>query len=90
MKKNSSVVCFRQPDAIDDPLTSILRSGVRQLLTRAVEMEAEEFIAAMLSRWATSRVGRGGHPGQRIATMPTGPRPVRSWPRARDSSNQET
>ena len=40
MNENSSVVWFRQPDEIDDPLTNILRSGARQLLTQAVEMEA--------------------------------------------------
>jgi putative transposase len=47
MKENSSVVWFRQPDEIDDPLTNILRSGARQLLAQAVEMEAEAFLAAM-------------------------------------------
>ena len=47
MEKNSSVVRFRQPDAIDDPLTGILRSGARRLLTQAVEMEAEAFLATM-------------------------------------------
>jgi hypothetical protein len=35
MKENSSVVRFRQPDEIDDSLTSNLRSGARQLLTQA-------------------------------------------------------
>jgi putative transposase len=47
MEENSSVVRFRQPDAIDDPLTSVLRSGARQLLMQAVEMEAAAFLAAM-------------------------------------------
>ena len=41
MEENSSVVWFRQPDEINDPLTSVLRLGARQLLTQAVEMEAE-------------------------------------------------
>ena len=72
MKKNSSVVCFRQPDAIDDPLTSILRSGARQLLTRAVEMEAEEFLAAMKDLKlpdGRGRIVRHGHsPARRIQT----------------------
>ena len=47
MEKNSSVVRFRQPDAMDDPLTGILRSGARRLLTQAVEMEADAFLATM-------------------------------------------
>src|SRR5215210_3367564 len=47
MEENSNVVALRQPDELDDPLTNILRSGARQLLTQAVEMEAEAFLAAM-------------------------------------------
>jgi putative transposase len=77
MKENSSVVRFRQPDAIDDPLTSILRSGARQLLTRAVEMEAEEFLAAMKDLKlpdGRGRVVRHGHGPER--TIQTGIGPV--------------
>jgi putative transposase len=47
MNENSNIVCLRQPDEIDDPLTDILRSGARQLLAQAVEIEAEAFLAAM-------------------------------------------
>src|SRR4051794_4958478 len=47
MNENSNIVSLRQPDEIDDPLTNILRSGARQLLAQAVEMEAEAFLAAM-------------------------------------------
>jgi transposase-like protein len=47
MNENINVVPLRQPDEIDDPLTNVLRSGARQLLTQAVEMEAEAFLAAM-------------------------------------------
>ena len=47
MNENSHVVLLRHPDEIDDPLTSILRSGARQLLAQAVEMEAEAFLAAL-------------------------------------------
>ena len=32
MTSDSTVVPLRQPDAIDDPLTAILRSGARRLL----------------------------------------------------------
>jgi hypothetical protein len=44
MNENSNIVPLRQPDEIDDPLTNILRSGARQLLAQAVEMEAEAFL----------------------------------------------
>src|SRR5712691_8372994 len=47
MNEHSNIVPLRQPDVIDDPLTNILRSGARQLLAQAVEMEAEAFLAAM-------------------------------------------
>src|ERR1700733_7098858 len=47
MNETSNVVSLRQPDEIDDPLTNVLRSGARQLLAQAVELEAEAFLAAM-------------------------------------------
>ena len=34
---NNTVVSFRQPDEIDDPLTTVLRSGARRLLAQAIE-----------------------------------------------------
>ena len=37
MKSDSTVVSLRQPDTIEDPLTAILRSGARRLLTEAIE-----------------------------------------------------
>src|SRR5450756_485509 len=73
MKENSSVVWFRQPDEIDDPLTNILRSGARQLLAQAVEMEAEAFLVAMKDLKLTDgrgRVVRHGHGPERM--IPTG------------------
>jgi transposase-like protein len=47
MNETSKVVPLRQPDEIYDPLTNIVRAGARQLLARAVEIEAETFLAAM-------------------------------------------
>ena len=44
---NSTVVPLCQSDAIDDPLTAILRSGARRLLVQAIEAEAETFLATM-------------------------------------------
>lgn len=45
MEQHSNVVRLRQPDAIDDPLTEVLRAGARQLLAQAVELEVEAFLA---------------------------------------------
>src|SRR5664280_2263004 len=77
MNENSSVVWFRQPDEIDDPLTNILRTGARQLLAQAVEMEAEAFLAAMKDLKLPDGRDRGvrhGHGPER--TIQTGIGPV--------------
>jgi putative transposase len=47
MNENSNVVRLRHLDEIDDPLTNILRSGARQLLVQAIELETEVFPAEM-------------------------------------------
>ena len=47
MKRNSTVVRLREPEAIDDPLTAVLRRGARRLLAQAIEAEAEAFLALM-------------------------------------------
>jgi putative transposase len=47
MTSDSTVVSLHQPEASDDPLTAILRSGARRLLAQAVEAEAAAFLATM-------------------------------------------
>jgi len=47
MTSINTVVSFRQPEAIDDPLTAVLRNGARRLLAQAIEAEADAFLAAM-------------------------------------------
>ena len=77
MNETSNVVPLRQPDEIDDPLTNILRSGARQLLAQAVEMEAEAFLAAMKDLKLADgrdRLVRHGHGPER--TIQTGIGPV--------------
>ena len=77
MNENSNVVSLRQPDEIDDPLTNILRSGARQLLAQAVEMEAEAFLVAMKDLKLADgrdRLVRHGHGPTR--TIQTGIGPV--------------
>ena len=46
MNEDSSIVQLRQPDAIDDPLTALLRSGACQLLEQAIEAEVAAFLAS--------------------------------------------
>jgi transposase-like protein len=77
MNENSNIVRLRQPDEIDDPLTDILRSGARQLLAQAVEIEAEAFLAAMKDLKLADgrdRLVRHGHGPAR--TIQTGIGPV--------------
>jgi putative transposase len=47
MTEPTNVLRLRQPDAIDDPLTDILRAGARKLLAQAIEIEAEAYLASM-------------------------------------------
>jgi putative transposase len=80
MTSSSTVVPLRQPDAIDDPLTAILRAGARRLLTEAVEAEAEAFLAEMksLRLWdGRERVVRHGRGPERLVQTGIGPVPVR-------------
>ena len=77
MGEDSTVVRFRQPEEIDDPLTAVLRSGARRLLARAIEAEAEAFLALMADRQlddGRARFVRHGHGPAR--TIQTGIGPV--------------
>lgn len=47
MTEPINVLRLRQPDAIDDPLTDILRAGARKLLAQAIEIEAEAYLSSM-------------------------------------------
>ena len=72
MNETSNIVALRQPDEIDDPLTNILRSGARQLLAQAVEIEVEAFVATVKDLKLAdgrARVVRHGYgPARTIAT----------------------
>jgi putative transposase len=81
MNEISSVVRLRQPEEIDDPLTSVLRAGARQLLVRAVECEAESFLASMQDQKLAdgrNRVVRHGHAPAREIQTGIGPVEVRA------------
>jgi putative transposase len=74
------VVALRQPDAVDDPLTTVLRSGARRLLAQAVEAEAEAFLAEMRDLRlpdGRERLVRHGHGPERLVQTGIGPVPVR-------------
>jgi putative transposase len=76
MMRNSTVVPLRQPEAIDDPLTAVLRSGARRLLAQAIEAEAETFLALMKSVHlpdGRDRVVRHGHAPERFVETGIGP-----------------
>jgi putative transposase len=80
MTSHSTVAPLHQPGEIDDPLTEVLRSGARRLLARAIEAEAEAFLAAMKdTRLADGRerLVRHGHGPQRPVQTGIGPVAVR-------------
>ena len=76
MNEDSTVVHLRQPEAIDDPLTAVLRSGARRLLAQAIESEAAAFLALMADRQledGRARFVRHGHGPERTVQTGIGP-----------------
>ena len=47
MSTDTAVIAFRQPEAIDDPLSDLAREGARQMLAQVLIAEADSFVA----RW---------------------------------------
>jgi putative transposase len=45
MSRDTTVVAFRQPEAIDDPLSELAREGARRMLAQALIAEAKSFVA---------------------------------------------
>ncbi len=81
MNETSSILQLRQPEEIDDPLTSVLRCGARQLLVQAVECEAAAFLASMQDLKlpdGRNRVVRHGHAPAREIQTGIGPVEVRA------------
>ena len=76
MNDHSNIVPLRQPGAIGDPLTDVLRHGARQLPAQAVEMEARDFLAAMQEKKLADgrdRIVRHGRGLEREIHTWTGP-----------------
>jgi putative transposase len=85
------VVSYRQKDAIDDPLTEILRVGARRLIAQAVEAEFETFLASnaeLVLPDGRQRVVRHGHDPVRAIQTGIGPVDVQK-PKARDRGAAE-
>jgi putative transposase len=80
MTSDSSVVPLRQPDAVEDPLTAVLREGARRLLAQAIEAEADSFLASMRDGRlpdGRERIVRHGHGPERVIQTGIGPVEVR-------------
>ncbi len=76
MTSDSTVVPLRQPEATEDALTAVLRSGARRLLAQAVEAEAEAFLATMKGARlpdGRDRVVRHGLGPERLVQTGIGP-----------------
>ena len=80
MLKDTTVVRFRQPDAIDDPLTELAREGARRMLAQALVAEADAFVALWKDLKlpdGRDRVVRHGHGPHRAIQTGVGPVEVR-------------
>ena len=80
MSRDTTVIPFRQPEAIDDPLTEVAREGARRMLAQVLIAEADAFVA----QWkdlklpdGRDRVVRHGHGPQRAIQTGVGPIEVR-------------
>ncbi|ABE64898.1 transposase, mutator type (plasmid) [Nitrobacter hamburgensis X14] len=80
MSMDSTVIAFRQPDAIDDPLTELAREGARRMLAQVLIAEADAFVAM----WkdvkladGRDRIVRHGHGPHRAIQTGVGPVEVR-------------
>lgn len=76
MNSPNTVLPFNQPGTFADPLTEVLRSGARQLLMQAIEMEAADFLEVMKERKLADgrdRFVRHGHGPQRSIQTGIGP-----------------
>jgi putative transposase len=58
MSKDTTVLPFRQREAIDDPLSELAREGARRMLAQVLIAEADSFVA----RWKDLKLpdGRDG------------------------------
>ena len=55
MSRDTTVIPFRQPDAIEDPLTEVAREGARRMLAQVLIAEADAFVDASYYFWLAFR-----------------------------------
>jgi putative transposase len=80
MSRDTTVIAFRQPEAIDDPLSEIAREGARRMLAQVLIAEADAFVALWKELKlpdGRDRVVRHGHGPQRDIQTGVGPVEVR-------------
>src|ERR1700694_644512 len=80
MLKDTTVISFRQPDAVDDPLTELAREDARRMLAQALIAQADAFVALWKDLQlpdGRDRVVRHGHGPHRAIQTGVGPVEVR-------------
>ena len=80
MSRDTTVIAFRQPDAIDDPLTDLAREGARRMLAQVLIAEADAFVAMWKNEKlpdGRDRIVRHGHGPHRLIQTGVGPVAVR-------------
>ncbi|MBM9605927.1 transposase [Desulfopila inferna] len=87
----SKIVAFKKPgDISEDPLTELLRSGARKLITDAVEVELQELLnqySHLKNEFGHKQIVRNGYLPEREIQTGIGPVKVRV-PKIRDKSGQ--
>jgi hypothetical protein len=76
MSRDTTVIPFRQPDAIDDPLSELAREGARRMLAQVLIAEADAFVAMWKDLKlpdGRDRVVRHGHGPRRAIQTGVGP-----------------
>ena len=80
MSRDSTVLPFRQPEAIDDPLSELAREGARRMLAQVLIAEADSFVAMWKDLKlpdGRDRIVRHGHGPHRAIQTGVGPVEVR-------------
>src|SRR3954463_13849951 len=80
MSRDTTVIAFRQPEAIDDPLSELAREGARRMLAQVLIAEADSFVAVWKDLKlpdGRDRVVRHGHGPHRAIQTGVGPVEVR-------------
>jgi transposase-like protein len=80
MSRDTTVIAFRQPDNINDPLTELAREGARRMLAQVLVAEADAFVAMWKDLKlpdGRDRIVRHGHGPDRTIQTGVGPVEVR-------------